>query len=187
MKCFLFVCYSAMIQGLCIWEHPLSSSLLQQQSFSFLPLTGLHQRARFFTQPALGLSCKTLPTRRTFARRHQSEQRARLSLRACMHVLVGCKNRPFPIFWRWETTAVYKIISSVVSGTTLHFMQRGIPNKKKKKHTDLPMKTLTSLRHVITTKCFTNPLILLYYRNKTIKVFTMSHYNDIRFLFSFFT
>lgn len=43
----------------CAKGSPLSSSLLPKRSFSFPVSAGLHQRARFFTQPALGLSCKT--------------------------------------------------------------------------------------------------------------------------------
>lgn len=58
----------------------------------------------------------------TFTRRNPSELKAWLSLRACVQVLVRCKNRPFPNFWSWERPPLW----------CLALYAKGSPNLKNK-------------------------------------------------------
>lgn len=84
--------------------------------------------------------------RGTFTRRNPSELKALLSMWARVQVLVRCKNGPFPIFWRWETTAVCLTHNHVLSGVwhCIALYAEGLPKPRNWNRTTITSDVLTS-------------------------------------------
>lgn len=122
------LCMPCCVQGL-----PLCSSLPLQQSFSFPVCKGLHQRARFFTQPALALSCKSSSLCSAAELLHEGtwvgRERGSVCRRMCRSWL-DAKTGRFPFSGAEKLLLLVEktIIPSLVSGTAEHFMPRGLPD-----------------------------------------------------------